>query len=466
MKRFFFVLFILFFRLAVAQEVIDFPNVGKVTLYEPAHPPASNVVIFVSGDDGWKSGVIHMAHTLTDQNALVIGVDVVHFIQEMDKKKDDCNYPAGHFENLSKFVQKKEGINEYKPPILIGYSSGATMVYLAMAQAPPNTFSGAISLGFCPDLWTIKPMCKGVGLESHPKSNGHGFYYDPVPEIQNPWIALQGGVDRICNAQSTADFINQIPTAKVISLPKVGHGYSVEKNWLPQFMDAYLQIVKVEEKAEAPPLPHLSDLPLKELPAKGEPKDTLAVIVSGDGGWASIDREIGEYLADHGISVVGLNSVKYLWNEKKPEVMSKDLDRILTYYLTTWKKSSATVIGFSIGADVLPFMVEKLPASTADKISSLVLLAPSTKTYFEVRLTGYWPWGKSSGTAILPVLSKITKPPILCVYGDDEGDSLCAEIKASKTPQPNVMLEMIKGGHHFTGDYKSVAELITKKLDL
>jgi len=54
----------------------------------------------------------------------------------------------------------------YQRPLLVGYSSGATLVYAALAAAPPEAFAGAISLGFCPDLEIHKPLCHGRALAS------------------------------------------------------------------------------------------------------------------------------------------------------------------------------------------------------------------------------------------------------------------------------------------------------------
>src|SRR4029453_14870809 len=77
-------------------------------------------------------------------------------------------------------------------------------------------------------------------------------------------------------------------------------------------------------------------LPLVEVPASGTPQDTLAVILSGDGGWASIDRDIGEQLAARGIGVVGLNSLRYFWTPRTPDGAGADLARILRHYLAAW----------------------------------------------------------------------------------------------------------------------------------
>src|SRR5205085_8178102 len=125
-----------------------------------------NVILFISGDDGWGNGVARMAEGLTSEhNALVAGVDIIAYLRAIDKTKEDCTFPPGHFEKLSKYIQLREGLKSYIHPTIIGYSSGATMAYTVLAQAPPDTFAGGMSLGFCPDLWTNKPFCKGFGLE-------------------------------------------------------------------------------------------------------------------------------------------------------------------------------------------------------------------------------------------------------------------------------------------------------------
>ncbi|MBV9188539.1 MAG: hypothetical protein JO093_23230, partial [Acidobacteria bacterium] len=59
-------------------------------------------------------------------------------------------------------------------------------------------------------------------------------------------------------------------------------------------------------------------LPLVEVPASRGNSDTLVVFVSGDGGWAAIDREISKVLADDGMPVAGLNALQYFWTKRTP----------------------------------------------------------------------------------------------------------------------------------------------------
>ena len=170
MKRSFFisvaVALILFFGNVVrADEEFSFGPFGKVFLYREQALPRG-IVLFISGDGGWNEGVVDMARKLSGLGAVVVGVDVTRYLRRLETSGGKCLYPAADFEALSKYVQKRLDLPHYTPPILVGYSSGATLVYAVLAQAPPNTFRGGISMGFCPDLAIRKPLCKGDGLVS------------------------------------------------------------------------------------------------------------------------------------------------------------------------------------------------------------------------------------------------------------------------------------------------------------
>src|SRR3954451_7746660 len=80
-------------------------------------------------------------------------------------------------------------------------------------------------------------------------------------------------------------------------------------------------------------------LPLIEVPATRGASDTLVVFVSGDGGWAAIDKEISKVLAGEGMPVVGLNALQYLWTKRSPDTASRDLNTIIGQYLGQWHKS-------------------------------------------------------------------------------------------------------------------------------
>lgn len=208
---------------------------GKVTVYIPEGTPKS-VAIFVSGDGGWNLGVVSMAHALTDIGAVVIGVDIRQYLGALGKAAQRPNAPcqllAGDFENLSHQIQKEIGMFVYHVPVLIGYSSGATVVYATLVQSPPGTFAGALSMGFCPDQdFAGAALCPGLRSGLHySQGKKNDLIFEPAKTLKQPWIAFQGQKDQVCEPAAVDTFAAQTPGAEVIKLPLVGHGFSVERN--------------------------------------------------------------------------------------------------------------------------------------------------------------------------------------------------------------------------------------------
>ena len=465
MKRIGFSLLLLIFLLCsqiyATEETQRFGRFGDVWLYyQSPHP--TQVVLFVSGDGGWNKGVIDMARALSSKDALVVGIDILHFIRELEKSEENCLYPAGDFELLSKFVQQHLNYPEYVTPVLVGYSSGATLVYAALVQAPSITFKGGISLGFCPDLETIKPFCRGNGLEWTSGPKGKRYSFLPAKTLEVPWIALQGEVDQVCNPGETEKYVSQVKSGEIIMLPKVGHGFAVQKNWMPEFKQAFMHLTSVQSSVPSPQpqAEEVRDLPLVEFPASDTSEEFLAVHISGDGGYGVTDKGISNGLASKGIPVIGLNSLKYFWKRRTPKETSRDLERILRYYLNSWKKKKVILIGYSLGADVLPFMINRLPEELRSKIKMAVLLGPSHDVDFEFHVTNWI--GGSQGKSALPVKPEVEKLKgikILCFYGEGDKDTICPELDTSLA---TVIPE--KGGHRVRSNYEPIVQKILDEL--
>ena len=439
----------------VVADTVRFGRFGPVVLYH-RHAPALRVVLLVSGDGGWNHGVVDMARTIAGMDAVVAGIDVQSLLSALATGDERCSYAAADFEALSQYLQRRLAFPRYVPPILVGYSSGATLVYATLVQAPPGTFAGAISLGFCPDLPLVRPLCRGNGLTWTAGPAGRGISFDPAGQLSVPWVVLQGEQDAACPPARAVAFAGKVRGAKAILLSKVGHGFSVTGHWTPQLRDALAYIAGA---AEAPPpgAPSVADLPLVELPVRGSRR--LAVIVSGDGGWASLDRQIGESLSRGGVSVVGLNSLQYFWRRRAPEGAALDLARIVRHYLPAWHASELLLIGYSRGADVLPFMVSRLPADLRRRVALVALLGLSKQAQFEFHLSDFIVGARNGGAlATVPEMERLRGMRVLCVYGSDETDSGCREVP------PDLATRLtLPGGHHFNGRYREIAARILRE---
>ncbi|MEA2239750.1 MAG: hypothetical protein QOC81_4474 [Thermoanaerobaculia bacterium] len=196
-------------------------------------------------------------------------------------------------------------------------------------------------------------------------------------------------------------------------------------------------------------------LPLIEVPSTSGSSDTLVVFVSGDGGWAAIDREISKVFAANGMPVVGLNALQYFWTKRTPDSASRDLRTIIDQYLAQWHKSRVLLAGYSRGADVLPAMIRRLPAETQAKIRMIALLGPSPKVEFEFHVAD-WMRSGSAGEAVRPEIDRLAAQRILCLSGDDDHESLCRDLVG----RPRIEVITLKGAHHFDGSYENLGHLI------
>jgi len=438
-------------------------------VYRPSGAPGS-FVLLLTGDEGFTPTTDAMARQLAQQGATVAAIDWTKFKANLQADSDQCVFPDGDLENLSHFVQAYFRNPNYFSPVLMGISSGAAMAYAMLAQAPRNTFAAAVTVGFCPGLNLQKPLCKGSGVEFTRSARGPGVDLLPLKNLANPWLALQGGDDRECPVSEAQHFISQVHGAASVILPRVGQDFAPLSGWMPQFTAAFNRLAAQNPTRTAPPPAGLSDLPVIEIPAQSvaqpqtaqpgvapssaAPSDIFAIIMSGDGGWAGLDQDVAAALSAKGIPVVGLDSLRYYWTARTPDGLAADTDRMIRYYLAHYGKQRVLLIGYSQGADVLPFAVNRLPAATRAHVALTAVMGMSEHALFEFHLSS-WISDSSAGPATLPEINRITGMPVLCIYGADESDSLCPKLDPKR-----FLVVKLNGGHHFDGDYANLARQI------
>jgi type IV secretory pathway VirJ component len=203
----------------------------------------------------------------------------------------------------------------------------------------------------------------------------------------------------------------------------------------------------------------VSALPLHVIAAKGgSPPAGLAIVLSGDGGWAGIDKQIGDYLAGHGVAVVGLDSRSYLMHGRTPDEASADIARVIRHYTAQWSVQRIALVGYSRGADMAPFIANRLPAGLREQISLIALLGPAERANFQFHWADLLTeTSKPSDPPILPELERLRGTPVLCVFGKDEKESLCRLADTSA-----VRVDRRDGRHHFDGDYAAIASEILR----
>ena len=210
-----------------------------------------------------------------------------------------------------------------------------------------------------------------------------------------------------------------------------------------------------------PPAPDVADLPLVEVHGSGH-TGTLVVFLSGDGGWADIDKQIGVVLAERGLDVIGFDDKGYLRGKHRDaDGMASDVARVASHYLTAWDDHRLVLIGYSRGADLLPFVTNRLPSALRSRLALVAMLGMQERASFTYRFSDLWAThSRASDIPIRPELERLRGLNMACVYGRDEGESGCRGVDSTLV-QPMVRA----GKHHFDGDYRAIAAWLVARLD-
>ncbi|WP_262032500.1 virulence factor family protein [Microvirga sp. Mcv34] len=233
-----------------------------------------------------------------------------------------------------------------------------------------------------------------------------------------------------------------------------------------------LQIVSVAAEFEAgvraalemasAPVSSLNDLPVVELPANTE-ATKLAIFLSGDGGWRDLDKTIAETISRSGIDVVGLDSLRYFWTRKEPSQIAHDLELIITHYRQHWQARRVILLGYSMGADVIPPVWSKLAEPVRNDVGLIVLIGAEPTAIYEISIKGYL--GASAGTEvdIRSALKALPASRVMCFYGKeekDDGGTACTLPELSGA----TLIER-PGGHHLDGNYDVIAKDILDRVN-
>ena len=186
----------------------------------------------------------------------------------------------------------------------------------------------------------------------------------------------------------------------------------------------------------------VAGLPLIEVPACGTGQ-LLAVLVTGDGGFAGGDRGLSFALAARGVSVVALDAPRYLARTRNPDAAARDLGRILRHYSAAWGRDRAIVVGYSRGADLAPFMVSRLPEDLRRGITVVALLGPSEWAGFQFHLIDLvMNIHRASDLSVRRELQRLRGIPVLCIYGRADRGAICPTLD-SLLARP-----IVRGGGH------------------
>jgi type IV secretory pathway VirJ component len=422
------------------DRTIDGGRFGQVRLAKPSG--AARGLAFVFSDSaGWRGVDDRILQALAGEGALVVGVDTKLYFANLAKSSDERLYLVADIVDLGQQLQREAGASDYLTPILAGIGEGGALAELILAQAPPVTIAGVVSI----DPSAVVGLARPLSAEPPARPRYHeDLQPDAIATLPGFWsVGLTPGgpadgrerVQRLSRAGMHIDIHEFSPPMTQVEA-------------LVSLLSPHLRPVVASRSLEP-------SLPLVELPV-GQPSDIMAIMLSGDGGWADIDKTIAEDLQRDGVPVVGWDSLRYFWTRKTPEQTAQDLAGVMSTYMTRWRASKILLIGYSLGADVLPFAYNRLPDSLRRTVVLVSLLAIEEKADFRVTVGGWLQL--PPGDDALPTAPEIVKMPpqlVQCFYGTDEKHSACPGLAGK-----GIAIIRTAGAHHFDGDYKALERRI------
>ena len=441
-------------RVAVA-ETLAYGLFGTLHLTRSVAAPG-HTVLFFSDQQGWTARQDLLAGALATQGAFVVGIELPAYLKKLEAIGDRCSYPAGHVEELAHWIELHEGFATYSYPLVVGDGSGATFAYAMTAQAPAGTFEGLITLGWDAALRFAKAFCPGdAGAMTASAANG-GFRVVPVARLPLTWLPrpfatgarISGLGSELASAWRMMAVL--LPPAAREPGDDLGSAYG---RW------------RQREDAERTTLPDdVADLPLTDIaPAATatHPAAThrIAIMMTGDGGWAGLDRGVAAALSADGERVIGFSTLKFFWHKQTPDAAAAAIGRVIAHYGKSDPAAKFVLIGYSFGASLVPVVINRLPQELRDRVQGGVMISPDDAAVFEIHV-GDW-FGSTQHNDNLPIGPEIaaSKVPLVCVHGVDEDDSFCL-----KPQPPFVHVVQLAGGHHYNGDYAALGTLIVNSL--
>jgi len=203
-----------------------------------------------------------------------------------------------------------------------------------------------------------------------------------------------------------------------------------------------------------------SALPLVRVEAPPGSTGPMILLLSGDGDWAPFPKQLSELAAAHGSPVLGLKMRSYLSQRRTPEEMAATLAPVVRAQLGDWGRSELMVVGYSRGADIAPFVVNRWPEDLHTQVSGIAFVGLSERAGFEFHYDDLlFDIERSTDLPTRPEIEKLIGMPMWCLRGADESASFCDR------PVTGMQVATHPGSHRAGGD-DGTAQLVLHELGL
>ncbi|GGY72367.1 virulence protein [Cellvibrio zantedeschiae] len=424
----------------IGDEQVKLSNNETLQVFRAAKPE-KGVLIYIA-DKSHDNKIADYAKQFASLSYYVAVLDKDALLSSPANTETHCLDLAKKIGDINTQLQKHYQLDDEELPILAGTDQSSAVVYAVLAQAEGHKFHAAVSINFSTDLKVHTALCEQEKFVNTDKLIA-------IKRLPTSFYVFQ---DTNAPAES-AKFAENIGNVKLTIAADQKQNAQAEAIQILQWLDPRLADQISSDASD-------SDLPLIEVPvtesANIQASESLVVLLTGDGGWAEIDKSLAKILADKGIPTVALDSLSYFWKQRTPQETAKDIEDTISHYLDKWNKKRAILIGYSFGADVLPFVANNLTTETQQKISLIALLGMGKTAAFEFRLSSWMNADKNPNRLpILPEFGKMKWANTICIYGVDDDAANCLP-----TAELGVKIISMPGDHHFDERYDELVQHI------
>ena len=184
----------------------------------------------------------------------------------------------------------------------------------------------------------------------------------------------------------------------------------------------------------------------------------LVFYVSGDAGFNSFSKNFSEQIFRNGFDIYALNTKDYFWNEKTPQDSAADFSGFLEDQLRGRKNKQLVIVGYSFGADALPFILNRFPEEIRRRILKIILIDPSTNGDLKITLASYINESAAGRWSTFPALRKLDDLSFAFILSDFSA----YYYPYTKVPVADKELYRLPGNHRFDGNYKGLASTVAQ----
>jgi type IV secretory pathway VirJ component len=178
------------------------------------------------------------------------------------------------------------------------------------------------------------------------------------------------------------------------------------------------------------------------------------VIISGDGGWGALEKDLAAEFIVQRMSVARINSRVAFSSSHSIADITRDIETSIQ------DRIPVILVGYSFGADLLPLIWPELSPEIRDRVVTISLIAPSFEGSTLVDPTDRYDPREHPMTPLAEHHARLPADRLMCVFGREErlsGYSSCPGQHLSKSH-----LIELDGGHDLGDRALTIASDITK----